>query len=299
MTRPALDAEFERAMAAVETDTADWVHDDPATLRQAYNTARGALAGDEAAGCRIAPFDWNGLRGLSFQPAEQAPGLPVILYFHGGSWCVGSPETHRVLCSHLAAMSGCVLHSVDYRLAPEHPFPAQREDGLRAVRALLEGGARRIVLAGDSAGAAVAFWTEAALDPGARERIAGMLGLYGGYGLIPVGAADAGDTTGLSKASLIAAYRRLGPLDALRAAPGFAIPDAVGPHGPPVFLSVGSADPLLGDSRRLKARLDSEGRRATLDLCDGLDHGFAHYVARVRAARDALQRAADWIVSLG
>lgn len=93
-----------------------------------------------------------------FQPKEQLRD-DVLLFFHGGGWVTGDIESYTPACATMADLTGCVVVSVDYRLAPEHPFPAGLEDCYRVARLLLEdpqrAGARdagRIVLVGDSAG---------------------------------------------------------------------------------------------------------------------------------------------------
>ena len=299
-----LDPDFAAAVAAYDSFEADWIAGDPVALRAAYAKARTSLLPDVAPDCEIMPFvSARGARGLQFRPSSACASSPIdqaIVYFHGGSWLVGGPDTHQVPCSHLAVMSGLPVFSVNYRLAPEHRFPAQREDGVAAATALLEGGVEglpapgRIFLAGDSAGGAVAFWTEAALPPALRARLAGVLGFYGAYGHLPEGEAGVLGS-GVSSAELLAAYKRLGPLDELLATPGFDVATAVPPDGPPCYLAVGDADPLLIDSERVVEHLASLGRSCTLDIAPGLGHGYLHFIKRSAAAMASFERAVTWL----
>jgi acetyl esterase len=88
--------------------------------------------------------------------------LPTILYFHGGGWVIGSPEAYELPCRFFCARSGCTVVAVDYRLAPEHKFPAGVDDAVAAFRWLASEGVdlgidpARIVVAGDSAGGTLA-----------------------------------------------------------------------------------------------------------------------------------------------
>ena len=84
---------------------------------------------------------------------------PVILYLHGGGYCVGSTDSHRPITASLVKFTGCAVYAADYRLAPEHPHPAALDDALAVYRALLAAGHRRLILAGDSAGAGLALAT--------------------------------------------------------------------------------------------------------------------------------------------
>ncbi len=103
--------------------------------------------------------------------------LPVILYFHGGGYCIGSAQTHRDLVSRICIAAGARALSVDYRLAPEHPFPAAVHDGVAAYRWLRSQGvpATSIVIAGDSAGGGLALATLLSLKQAGDELPAGGL----------------------------------------------------------------------------------------------------------------------------
>jgi acetyl esterase len=94
-------------------------------------------------------------RGLGTRPGAALPGL---VFFHGGGWVIGDLDTHDTVCRHLANAAGCAVVSVDYRLAPEHKFPAAVEDALDAVRWIAQKAgslgldAGRLAVGGDSAG---------------------------------------------------------------------------------------------------------------------------------------------------
>lgn len=103
------------------------------------------------------------LRVRIYRPAGTADRvLPAILYFHGGGWTIGSLEGYDLACRYFCARSGCAVISVDYRLAPEHKFPAAIDDAVAAYRWLASEAAgmgldpARIVVAGDSAGGTIA-----------------------------------------------------------------------------------------------------------------------------------------------
>jgi acetyl esterase/lipase len=87
-----------------------------------------------------------------------ADSTRAVLYLHGGGYTVGSPVTHRALAAHLASAAKAPVYLLDYRLAPEHPYPAALDDAAAAYQALLETGIRaeRLSLAGDSAGGGLA-----------------------------------------------------------------------------------------------------------------------------------------------
>jgi acetyl esterase/lipase len=100
------------------------------------------------------PGEWSRRSGAPARPGS-------ILYLHGGAYCVGSPATHRALTSRLARVTGLPVFSADYRLAPEHPFPAALDDAVAAYRALRADGP--VILIGDSAGGGLALATALAL----------------------------------------------------------------------------------------------------------------------------------------
>lgn len=104
----------------------------------------------------------QGLTGRLYTPPDAEAPLPVLVYLHGGGWAAGSVETHDPFCRLLCAAAGVLILSVEYRLAPEHRYPAGLEDALAAYRWAAKhapgfgGDAQRLALGGDSAGANLA-----------------------------------------------------------------------------------------------------------------------------------------------
>lgn len=134
----------------------------PADAREVYRQL-GALFDAEAdPGVRTLDFAGGGCPLRAYFPGEAVAG-PVIVYFHGGGWVIGDLETHHAICGLVARISGLRVVAVDYRLAPEHPFPAAHEDCLAAAAfvatspAALGAPVTGIAVAGDSAGGSLAF----------------------------------------------------------------------------------------------------------------------------------------------
>lgn len=109
---------------------------------------------------------------------------PLIVYFHGGGWVIGDLDTHHPFCLALRERTGCTVVAVDYRLAPEHPFPAAQDDCLDATHWIIEHSQSlgtsngTVVLAGDSAGANLATCTCLSLEADARSKVVGEILLY-------------------------------------------------------------------------------------------------------------------------
>src|SRR5262249_31432035 len=133
--------------------TISWARSSPAELRALHARDAAALAGPLPAEVAETALAAKGAfrGGLLFTPRDCIADAACV-YFHGGGFGAGSPETHRCVTAWLAKLSQRRVLSARYRLAPEHPFPAQRADAVSACESVA--GAARIILAGDSAGAA-------------------------------------------------------------------------------------------------------------------------------------------------
>lgn len=137
---------------------------DAETARRLYREGRRALQPEPMAVAAVGDAQAPGLHGpiglRTYRPDGPAPAerLPVLIYFHGGGWVLGDLDSHDTVCRHLAARSGCAVVSVDYRMGPEHKFPAAVDDALSATRWVVDHAATlfvdpgRIAVAGDSAG---------------------------------------------------------------------------------------------------------------------------------------------------
>jgi acetyl esterase/lipase len=231
---------------------------------------------------------------------DGSPPFPIVVFFHGGGWVVGTLDTYDPLCRALAAATPAVVVSVDYRLAPEHRWPAAVEDAYAATEwasrnaAGLGGAQHRLAVAGDSAGGNLA----AVVALGARDRggpaIAFQLLVY------PVLDAAGGTASWREYADgyhLTADGMRWYWDHYLGGADG-AAPDAsplwvafVG--GLPPALVIGAEYDILRDEgEAYAARLAEAGVDATASRHAGVVHGFVRWRAVTGAAEDALQEAA-------
>ena len=236
------------------------------------------------------PADCTPLRdragAMWLRPKSVAPDAPVLLYLHGGGFTIGSPRTHAALAGHLAKAAGMRAVLPRYRLAPEHPFPAARDDVIAAHARLVDAGTPPAALAGDSAGGCLALLlAQHARDAGLPLPRAMAL-------LAPVG-----DLSGDIAARFAAAeHERLIPpqwAERIRPAylPGTDPADpAVSPllgdltGLPPTLIQAGAEEALARDARLIADAMDA----ARLDLWPGLPHVWHIHAGRMPAADRAL-----------
>jgi acetyl esterase len=136
----------------------------PVEARQAYLMRKGFTQPEPPAVSRChdhaVPMNGTHIKLREYRPSGAAATqvLPALVYYHGGGWVIGDVDTHDVLCRQLCQTSGCAVFSVDYRLAPEHVFPAAYDDAQAAFQWVaahasdLHIAAKRIAVGGDSAG---------------------------------------------------------------------------------------------------------------------------------------------------
>jgi acetyl esterase len=290
-------------MEPANTAEPSWAYSDPATLRAHHLADALEKEGPPAEGVREEDLPPEGAfqGGLVFTPPDPAPGA-AVLYFHGGGFVAGSPRTHRCVTSWLAALSGVCVLSARYRLAPENTYPAQRDDAVAAFERAIDlagrtGGAPRLVLCGDSAGACVALWGLRGLPAALRARVAGLALLYGGYGLTesPSIAKFGTPANGLDTNTLRIMYRRLVDERALHAF------EDVSPLGfaseitEPTYILAAELDAVFDDSRRLHEMLVQNGASSLFGVAAGMAHGFLKETGRRPSATAELEKVARWI----
>jgi acetyl esterase len=217
-----------------------------------------------------------------YRPRDDHP-LPIVVWFHGGGWTIGSIETHDMTCRSLANGVGCVVVSVDYRLAPEHKFPAAVEDALAATQWVADhatevgGDPARVAVAGDSAGGNLAAVVSLlARDAGGPDLVFQLL-------VYPVtdhefeSASMVENATGyyLERVSMRwfcheylndesdGADWRFSPVRA---------PDLT--RLPPAFVLTAEFDPLRDQGERYARELEAAGTAVELRRYDGVFHGF-------------------------
>ncbi|SFJ07115.1 alpha/beta hydrolase [Bradyrhizobium sp. Gha] len=241
----------------------------------------------------------------NFDPARR------IVYTHGGGWVGGSPSDYRDVTATLARLTGTAVLVVDYRLAPEHRFPAGLEDCVSAVRWAASNGpgggrncepaddqAIHLSLVGDSAGGNLAAAT--CLELAAKGgRLPDRLVLIAGTldNLSPIERIGIDDqiVTPESLAAAIVAY--LGPNDKAsdyRVSPMHA-PRELLAKFPPTLLQASAIETLCYDSRTFAARLDEAGVKTTLSIWPDLPHVWHAFLGLFPEAKDALHEIADFV----
>ena len=230
-----------------------------------------------------------------------AQELPVVLYLHGGGYCLGSIATHRGLCSNLSAATNGRVLSVDYRLAPEHPFPAAVDDAVAAYRWLVGQGvpASKIVIAGDSAGGGLTLATLVALRDQQLDRPAAGVAISPWTDMELTGdsmdsRADVDPMVGRDGLKLMAdAYVAGGDVRDPLASPLHA--DLTGL--PPILIHVGDSETLLDDAVRFAERANHAGVDVTLDVWPEMIHVWHAFAPMLPEALEAIDQIGAFIAA--
>lgn len=256
-----------------------------------------AWAPDAPRSATIRPDRVGGVPGEWVTAAGVPAAGGVLLYLHGGAYCWGRPSYYRRLTWRLSAACAVPVFAADYRLAPEHPFPAAVEDATAAYRGLLQGGhePERIAVAGDSAGGGLTFAALVALRDAGERMPAAAAALCPWTDLAGTGESVAANAradpmfppegAGISRAAAV--YLNGADPTTPLASPLYA--DLRGL--PPTLIQVGSTEILLDDSRRMAARLADAGVPVELDVWPDMPHVWqmmADYVPESRRAVDRI-----------
>jgi epsilon-lactone hydrolase len=244
------------------------------------------------------PIEIGGIAGIQVTIAGNE-SENVILYFHGGVYAIGSAATSVPLVGALARRTGVKAITLDYRLAPEHPYPAAVDDARAAYEGLLKQGTDpgQIALAGESAGAGLAVATLLA------SREAGLPMPSCAYLMSPYADLTLSSETLIERQSLDPVLTPEGLR--VRAPQYIAAADASDPlispifgdlSGlPPLLIQVGSHEILLGDALRLAGRAATSDVAVTLDVTPGVPHVFQGFAGLLDEADAALDRASDFM----
>jgi acetyl esterase len=230
---------------------------------------------------------------------------PVMVFFHGGGWCIGTLDSHDNLCRHLAQMTGMNVVSVDYRLAPEHVFPAALDDAYAATRWVaahadqLNSDALQLMVAGDSAGGNLAFasclrarqegWggiqKQLLLYPVCDARMDSQS--YAMFGQVPI-------LTSEAMAAMWRHYHSERPAHPMASVAQHADYSEL----PPAVVVTAELDILRDEGEALALRLQQAGVLAQLIRAQGMIHGFASFSTLVQAVSQCLAQACEALEKL-
>jgi epsilon-lactone hydrolase len=272
-------------------------------------SARGPF--DEIMGHVAAPADViyepdsiGGVSGWWARPTNKTP-VGTLLYFHGGWYIFGTAKAYRHLAGHIANRSGAEVFVPDYRLAPEHPFPAGLLDAQACYRGLIDRGVKRIAIAGDSAGGGL---TLALLSLLKTQETSGGVRPSGQRGNPqwgrPSAALVVSPLTDLTLSGRSWETRAAADPYFTKAQGVSMVPLYLGSHDPkdplasplygdlaglpPIRVHVGDDEVLLDDSLRYVERAVAAGVDARVDIWEGLPHVFPSAVGQLEAADRAL-----------
>lgn len=232
----------------------------------------------------VEDLDIDGVHVRVYRPPGEAP-KPGVIYFHGGGWVLGSCETHDDMCAEMAMGADVVVVAVDYRLAPEHRHPAQREDALKVLSWMREQGRAlaidpsRIVGAGDSAGGQMTLGLALWLRDHGLPQLTGQVVVY------PVLGADV-DTPSYKRNAEAPCLTRsdmiyylesfLGPRGDANWTDPYAVPLLAKDLTklPPAFITAAAHDPLYDDGIMMEEKLRAAGVPVAIRREPALAHSY-------------------------
>lgn len=249
-------------------------------------------------GAKSEAVDAGGVRA-EWITAPNAAADRVILYFHGGGYVLGSIDSHRDMCERLSRAAEARVLALDYRLAPEHPFPAAVEDARAAYRWLLKQGIepKRIAICGDSAGGGLTFAALLALKqhgdpmPACATPLSPWVDLEAlGESMVSKDAVDPMVHKPMIH-QMASTYVPSGDLRNPLAAPLYGDLSGL----PPLLIQVGEREVLIDDARRMAERAKKAGVPCTLEVWPGQIHVWQIFASRLDEGEDAIRRLGGFI----
>ena len=301
-----LDPQCEAVLAAAASVGSPLDQTDPCVMRAAYRgttasywhpTAELAAVVD-----RRCPGRFCEIPVRIYRPRSGGDGaLPALVFYHGGGWVLGDLDTHDHLCRHLAHAAGACVVAVDYRLAPEHKYPAALEDAVAAARWIAANGhelgidGTRLALGGDSAGGNLAAAAALVLRDEGGPAIRLQLLFYPALDFTADNTSLAEFASGylLTRAAIEKFADWYLPDRATRAEP-LASPQRAAHHRelPAAFIMTAEFDPLRDEGAAYAETLRRAGVPVDYRCYPGMLHGFARMGGRIDLALNALDDAA-------
>lgn len=285
------EAQLEKVIADVARTFGAWDDDTPLPeMREGWD----ALFSDVEyrVGAVAEPVDAGGVRAEWITAPGVAPDR-VVVYLHGGGYVMGSVKSHRDMCERYSREAGARVLALDYRLAPEHPFPAALDDSLAAYRWLQREGIRpeHIAIAGDSAGGGLTFATLVSLRDAGEPLPACATPLspwveFEGTGESITARADIDPMVRQDlDLKMAKAYLAGGDLRNPLAAPIYAELDGL----PPLLIQVGEREILFDDSSRMAEKAERAGVDVTLREWKGQIHVWQIFASRLEEGQAAIE----------
>ncbi|WP_433267401.1 alpha/beta hydrolase [Actinosynnema sp. CS-041913] len=275
----------------------DWQTTTPAANRTALTRSTALVSGPIVDGLTVRAVSMDGVAGRFYTPHGLPEGSPLLVFYHGGGWVSGDLDSHDNLCRFLAAEAGVRVLSADYRLAPEHPFPAAADDARTAYEwavahaAELRVDPARIALGGDSAGGNLAAVT--ALHAGDVKPV---------FLLLFYPAVDAtvrrrsrelfGNGFFLTDQKMDWFLDHYAPSRDSHTDPRLSVLLAEDLSGlPPTYLATAGFDPLRDEGEAFAEKLAAQGVPVVLRRYEGLFHGYANILGVGGVFREAVAEA--------